>query len=74
MHEFTGGGVTGVIALAESHVSIHTWPEEGIATIDVFMCGQCDPTKMLLPIRMFFAPKSFKIQEFKRALTPLVRS
>ena len=36
-------GITGVIVLAESHISIHTWPEKNYAAIDVFMCGTCDP-------------------------------
>ena len=34
-----GGGVTGVLLLAESHISIHTWPEHGFAAADIFMCG-----------------------------------
>lgn len=43
-HKFGGGGgVTGVLALAESHISIHTWPEKGFASIDAFMCGNSDP-------------------------------
>lgn len=43
-HKFDQGeGVTGVIALAESHISVHTWPEYGYMAIDVFMCGDCDP-------------------------------
>ncbi len=36
-------GVTGVVVLAESHISIHTWPEDGYAAVDIFMCGTCDP-------------------------------
>jgi S-adenosylmethionine decarboxylase len=40
-------GVSGVVVLAESHISIHTWPETGYAAIDVFMCGDCDPIKTL---------------------------
>lgn len=36
-------GVTGVVVLSESHISIHTWPEEHYAAIDAFMCGDCDP-------------------------------
>lgn len=40
-HTFGGnGGVTGVLLLAESHISIHTWPEYHYAAIDIFMCGQ----------------------------------
>jgi len=43
-HHFGDGyGITGVIILAESHISIHTWPEKNYAAIDVFMCGTCDP-------------------------------
>lgn len=34
-----GGGVTGVLLLAESHLSIHTWPEHAYAAVDIFMCG-----------------------------------
>lgn len=33
------GGVTGVLLLAESHLAVHTWPETGMATIDVFVCN-----------------------------------
>ncbi|MCB9477595.1 MAG: adenosylmethionine decarboxylase [Deltaproteobacteria bacterium] len=39
---FEPQGVTGVVILAESHVTIHTWPERGAATLDVFTCG--DPS------------------------------
>ncbi len=41
--QFQPHGATGVILLAESHISIHTWPEHGLATVDVFTCG--DPAK-----------------------------
>lgn len=41
LHHFGSGmGVTGVALLAESHISIHTWPEHGIAAVDLFVCGQ----------------------------------
>ena len=43
MHAFgSGGGVTGVVLLAESHITVHTWPERDYAAFDVFMCGDCD--------------------------------
>lgn len=38
-HGFAGGGVTGVVVLAESHVAIHTWPESAYVTLDVFVCN-----------------------------------
>ncbi len=42
-YQFEPHGATGVILLAESHISIHTWPEHKLATVDVFTCG--DPSK-----------------------------
>jgi len=39
-HEFNPKGITGVALLAESHLAIHTWPEEGYAAADIFTCGQ----------------------------------
>ena len=39
-HEFNPKGVTGVALLAESHLTIHTWPDEGYAAADIFTCGQ----------------------------------
>lgn len=36
-HDFPGGGFTAVLCLTESHLSIHTWPEFGLATFDVFL-------------------------------------
>lgn len=42
-HQFgDGGGYTFTYILAESHASCHTWPEHGIATLDIYMCGDCD--------------------------------
>ena len=38
-HRFQPQGVTGLALLAESHISIHTWPESGYAAVDVFTCG-----------------------------------
>ncbi|HEY6879198.1 MAG TPA: adenosylmethionine decarboxylase [Polyangiales bacterium] len=42
-HAFAPHGVTGVLLLAESHLSIHTWPEHGYAAIDLFTCGPTEP-------------------------------
>ena len=45
-HQFNPQGVTGVLAIAESHLCIHTWPEYGYAAADVFTCGESfDPEK-----------------------------
>ena len=43
-HQFDPIGVTGVVAIAESHLCIHTWPEYGYAAVDIFTCGDtCAP-------------------------------
>ncbi len=45
-HKFDPVGVTGIVAIAESHLCIHTWPEHGYAAADVFTCGdEFDPHK-----------------------------
>ena len=41
--KFDPQGVTVICLLSESHISIHTWPEEGKAAVDVYTCGNCDP-------------------------------
>ena len=43
VHKFDPQGVTGIAMLAESHISIHTWPEKGQAAVDIYTCGDCDP-------------------------------
>jgi S-adenosylmethionine decarboxylase len=42
VHGFEGDGYTFTLILAESHASGHTWPEYGMATFDIYMCGKCD--------------------------------
>lgn len=42
-HRFSPHGVSGVIVIAESHISIHTWPEHGYAAVDFFTCGDARP-------------------------------
>ena len=52
LHVFSSsGGVTGVVLLAESHISIHTWPEHGFAAVDIFMCGEAEPEVALEVVR-----------------------
>lgn len=42
-HKFQPMGTSGVIVLSESHISIHTWPGEGYASVDFYTCGDCNP-------------------------------
>ncbi|MEM9781968.1 MAG: adenosylmethionine decarboxylase [Pseudomonadota bacterium] len=53
-HKFTPQGVSGVAVLAESHISVHTWPEIGYGAFDVFMCGGADPWQAVSVLRDAF--------------------
>ena len=67
LHEFgDDSGVTGVIVLAESHMSIHTWPEIDYVAIDAFMCGHNDARKAIPVFEKYFKPEKFKIYEIER--------
>jgi S-adenosylmethionine decarboxylase len=69
LHEFTaGGGVSGVAVLAESHISIHTWPERDYAAIDVFMCGSAEPHQVVPVLRHMFKARRIAISEHLRGL------
>jgi len=66
-HHFTpNDGVSGVVVLAESHISIHTWPERNFAAIDIFMCGDCDPNDAVPVIREAFQPGRIDLSENRR--------
>ncbi len=59
VHGFEPQGVTGFALLAESHISIHTWPEEGRAVCDVFTCGDhTSPEAAMNFIKKDLSPKS----------------
>ena len=61
-HRFDPQGVTGLALLAESHISIHTWPESGYAAVDVFTCG--DHTMPVLSEEL--AAAHYKLKSFRR--------
>ena len=63
-------GITGVLILAESHMSIHTWPERSFAAIDIFMCGRCNPYNCIAALQKAFEPGHTKIYERRRGLLP----
>ena len=67
LHHFTpNGGVSGVAVLAESHISVHTWPESGFAAFDVFMCGDADPHKAVDVLKRAFDPARVDVGEHLR--------
>ena len=66
-HHFGEGcGVTGVLVLAESHVTVHTWPERQFAAVDVFVCGDCSPRAALDILRRGFMASGCEVSVNKR--------
>lgn len=71
LHSFSpNGGITGVAVLAESHISIHTWPEHAYAAVDVFMCGDAQPHKAVEMLKRAFLPGMLTISEHRRGVMP----
>ena len=61
-------GVSGIAVIAESHISIHTWPERGYAAIDIFMCGDCNPYDAVPVLKRAFRPGAVQLAEHKRGI------
>ncbi len=73
------GGITGVVLLAQSHLAVHTWPELGAVTIDLFVCNlQGDHSRgariALDGLVQAFAPSEVSRQELRRAAAGMVRA
>ena len=67
LHRFSPfGGVSGVAVLAESHITIHTWPERDYAALDIFMCGDTEPHLAVEVLREAFTPKRLVVSEHLR--------
>ncbi|SFM63304.1 adenosylmethionine decarboxylase [Thermodesulforhabdus norvegica] len=66
-HQFNPHGVSGVVVIAESHFSIHTWPEYGYCALDIFTCGELiDSDAALHFMKEAFQAKSMSVMELKR--------
>ncbi len=64
------GGITGVAILAESHISLHTWPERDYMAIDIFLCGQRDPLPALAVLRQALQPQRVETHLQRRGGNP----
>ena len=70
-HHFEPQGVTGLALLAESHLSIHTWPESGYAAVDVFTCGDHTmPERACLVLRQELEATEHSLRSFRRETPP----
>lgn len=67
-HQFSPSGITGFLLLAESHLSVHTWPEEGLATVDIFTCGPIDTDYIICRLRECLNPDHEQLTTINRGL------
>lgn len=66
-HHFgAGAGVTGVVMLSESHISVHSWPEHQFAALDIFMCGAARPEQALERLRAALSPLTVRVTTVDR--------
>lgn len=69
VHRFKPQGVSGYVLIAESHISLHTWPEYGYAAVDVFTCGNyTDPWAGLETLRKELKAKHFYVMNIERGV------
>jgi S-adenosylmethionine decarboxylase len=65
-HKFEPGGYTYLALLSTSHFSIHTWPEDNCAAIDMFSCGEILADVLISYVIKYFAPESYDVKMIKR--------
>ncbi len=69
-HKFSPYGISGVIVIAESHFTIHTWPEHGYAAVDIFTCGDLNYQAALEHIKNELEAERCTIFQFQRGVLP----
>jgi S-adenosylmethionine decarboxylase len=67
---FPNGAVTLVLILAESHLSIHTWPEEGLIALDLFSCGAIDGQRVIDELAASLCLADTSVHRVQRGVTP----
>lgn len=67
MHKFSPSGLSGVVILAESHISVHTWPEQGFAAVDLLSCGSMSAALDAIEyLRQRLMPSEVRIETLPR--------
>lgn len=67
-HPFTPQGLSGVVVVEESHLSIHTWPERGYAAVDFYTCGECEPERAHAHLVSVLKPRRSEVASLERGL------
>lgn len=68
-HRYTPQGITGLVIVKESHIALHTWPEYGFASVDIFLCGNnSDPYKTLRYIESGLKPLKVVTKSIERGV------
>src|SRR5690554_1084674 len=70
-HRFMPQGVSGVVVVQESHLSIHTWPEVGYAAVDFYTCGDCVPEEAHRSLFEGLQARDYEIMVVERGLGPI---
>jgi len=73
VYHYSPEGVTGVAVLAESHITIHTWPEYDYAAVDVFTCGDDADPRVAIPVfRDHFEAERVQVMEVVRGIASCI--
>lgn len=67
-HQYEPFGVSGVVLIAESHFSVHTWPERRFVGVDIFTCGEMDAEVAIEVMRSAFHAREIQVKELVRGL------
>ncbi|MDT8859431.1 adenosylmethionine decarboxylase [Alkalihalobacillus sp. MEB130] len=70
-HKFAPRGVSGVVIISESHLTIHSFPEHGYASIDVYTCGNLDPNVAASYIAESLRATASEVVEVPRGMGPI---
>jgi S-adenosylmethionine decarboxylase len=68
-HHYSPHGVSGVVVIAESHLSIHTWPGNSYVAVDIFTCGELDPIPGVAFLAKELGARQYRMQEILRGLS-----
>lgn len=68
-HQYSPQGITGIVIIEESHLSIHTWPEFGYASVDFYTCGEGNPEKALHVIQRGLNSERTEIIKIDRGMS-----